>query len=66
MLITQLDEVLEIRGPAVDPVPHMVHVGELGVGAAGEATALVPPPDLDPLCVGRIAPGAPEVEALPR
>ena len=46
MLVTELDEVVEVGRPAVDPVPDVVHVGELGVRAAGETTSLVPPPDL--------------------
>ena len=40
------------------------HIGELGVGAAGKATPLVPPPDLHPLSVRRIAPGATHRQAL--
>jgi hypothetical protein len=31
MLIAELHEVVEISGTAIDPVPHVVHVGELGV-----------------------------------
>ena len=63
MLITQLHEVLDIRGPTVDPMPDMVHIRELGVRAAGEATSLVAAPDLQPLGVAGITPGPSEVEA---
>ena len=63
MLVTQLDEIVEVGGAAVDPVPHVVDVGELGVRAAGEAASLVAAPDLHPLGVTRIPPGSSEIEA---
>ena len=63
MLIAELDQVVDVRRPAVDPVPDVVHVGELGVGAAGKPASLVPAPDLEPLGVARVSPGPPEVEA---
>ena len=63
MLVAQLDEVLDVRRPAVDPVPHVVDVGELGVGAAGEPAALVTSPDLQTLG-RRSGPGGPaQIEA---
>ena len=65
MLVAELDEVADVRRAAVDPVTDVVHVGEFGVGAAGEPAPLVTPPDLQPLGVRRIAPCPPEVEALP-
>ena len=58
MLITQLDQVVEVGGAAVDPVPDVVDVGELGVRAAGEAAPLLAAPDLQPLGLTRIPPGA--------
>ena len=63
MLIAQLDEVVEVGGTAVDPMPDVVHVGELGVRAAGEPAPLVAPPDLHALGVTGVPPGPPEVEA---
>jgi hypothetical protein len=63
MLITQLDEIVEVGGSAVDPVADVVDVGELGVRASGEAASLVAAPDLDPLGVTRIPPGPSEAEA---
>ena len=63
MLIAQLDKVVEVRRPAVDPMPNVVHVGELGVGAAGEPASLVAAPDLQPLGIAGVPPGPSEVEA---
>ena len=63
MLITKLDEILDVGGAAVDPVPDVVDVGELGVRAAREAAPLVVSPDLHPLGVTRILAGSSEVEA---
>ena len=56
VLVAQLDQVVQIGGAPVHPVADVVHVGELGVRAAGEATASVTPTDLDPLRFGRVAP----------
>jgi hypothetical protein len=64
VLIAQLDEVGQVRRPAVRPVQQVMDIRELGVGAAREPAALVPPPDLDALRIGGIAPGPTEVEAL--
>ena len=58
MLVAQLDEIVEVGGAAVDPVPHVVDVGELGVRAAGEAASLVAASDLHPLGVTRICAGS--------
>ena len=63
MLIAQLDEVRNVRGPVIDPMPHVMDISELGVGAAGEPAPLVTSPDLHPLGVAGIPAGPPEVEA---
>ena len=63
MLIAELHEVVEIGGAAVDPVPHVVHVGEFGVGAAGEPAPLVAPSDLHALGVTGVPACSSEVEA---
>jgi hypothetical protein len=63
MLIAQFDEVLEIRRPAIDPMPYVVDIGELGVGAAGKPAALVATSDLQALAVARIAACPAQVEA---
>ena len=58
MLVTQLHQVVEIGRPTVDPMPDVVHVGELHVSAARKTAALVTPPDDDALGVGGVAPGS--------
>lgn len=63
MLIAEFHEVVEIGGAAIDPVPHVVHVGELSVGAAGEPAPLVASSDLYALGVTGVAACASEVEA---
>ena len=63
MLIAQLDKVVDVGEAAIDPMPHVMDVGELGVCAAGEPAALVTPPDLQTLGVARIPSGSPEVQA---
>ena len=63
MLIAELHEVVEIGGTAIDPVPHVVHVGEFGVGATGEPAPLVTAPDLHPLGIAGVPSGPSEVEA---
>ena len=63
MLIAELDKVVEVGEAAIDPMPHVMHVGELGVCAAGEPATLVTPPDLQTLGVARVPAGPPEVEA---
>ena len=65
MLVAELDEVAQVGRAVLDPVPDVMHVGELGVRATRETAPLVPPPDLNPLGVTRIAPRPPEIEALP-
>ena len=65
MLIAEFDEVAQIGWAVFDPVPDVMDVGEFGVGAPRETASLVPPTDLDPLGVTRIAPRPAEIEALP-
>ena len=65
MLIAELDKVVEVGEAAVDPMPNVMHVGELGVCAAGEPATLVTPPDFQTLGVARVPAGPPEVEAPP-
>lgn len=62
-LVAQFDEILEVGGPAVDPMPHMVDVGEFGVGATGKPTAFVASSDLQTLTVARVTAGPAEIEA---
>jgi hypothetical protein len=63
VLVTELNEVVEICGAAVDPVPNVMYVGELGVRAAGEATSLVAAPDLQTLGIAGVSPCPAQVEA---
>ena len=63
MLIAQLDKVVEVGEAAIDPMPNVMHVGELGVCAAREPATLVTPPYLQTLGVARVPAGSPEVEA---
>src|SRR5580692_3447030 len=65
MLVAELDEVAEVGRPVLDPVDDVMHVGELGVRAAGEPASLVAAPDLNPLGVAGVAPRPSEVQALP-
>jgi hypothetical protein len=63
VLVAELDEILDVGLPTIDPMPHVVDVGELGVGATGEPASLVTPPDFHPLGVTGVPPGSPEVQA---
>jgi hypothetical protein len=63
VLVAEFHEVLNVRWPTVDPMLHVMDVGELGVGAPGEPASLVTPPDFQALSVTGIAPGSPEVQA---
>ena len=63
MVVTQLDQVVEVGGPAVDPMPNVMDIGELGVRAAGETASLVATPDLDALRIAGVPAGPTEIEA---
>jgi hypothetical protein len=63
VLIAQLDEILNVRRPTIDPMADMVDVSELGVGAAGEPASLVASSDFQALGVAGVPSGPAEVEA---
>ena len=61
----QRDQVVEVRQATIDPMHDVVDVGELGVAAAGEATALVPAIDFHPLHRSGIPAGPPLIQDRP-
>lgn len=56
MAVAERDEIVEIRFATASPMSDVVRIGELGVRAAWESTALVPPLELYPLRHSRITP----------
>ena len=64
VLVAQLDQVVEVGGAAVDPVPDVVDVRELHVGAPGEAATLVTAADDDPLGVRGVPASATQIERV--
>ena len=58
----QRDEVVEIGQTTLGPMFHVMDVGELAIGAAGNATPFVPAADLDPLRHRRFPSGPSLVE----
>ena len=61
----QRDQVVEVRQSTIDPMHDMVDVGELGVAATGESTALVPAIDFHPLHRSGIPAGPPLIQDRP-
>jgi len=52
---TEGDEIREIRLPSIDPMDHVVNLGEVDKGTSREATTFIPTRDLNPLSHGGAA-----------